>query len=85
MSGDDWNDDDWQDGEDEAAEDLIACPDCGADFYEESEACPECGYWLTEADRVAAWRARSSTGKVLRIGWWLIGLAIVGAAIALLA
>ncbi|MEQ8847939.1 hypothetical protein [Botrimarina sp.] len=83
MNGDDsWGDafDEDPDGDPDA--DLLPCPDCGAAIDADSEACPDCGYWITEADRAEAWRAGSATGRVLRVGWWIIGLAVAGALVA---
>ena len=77
----DWDDPDCDDG-DPGAGDFIDCPECRAEIDSDSEACPRCGYWITEADLDAAWRADSATGRVLRIGWWILGLALVGALIA---
>ena len=78
-------DEDWDEDLDEAYEadgdedpGALRCPDCGADVYADADACPECGYWITDADRSAAWRAGSASGAVRTIGLWMIGVAAAG-------
>jgi len=75
MDDEDWNDDYDEPLDDEAP---LPCPECGADVYADAEACPACGYWITDADRTAAWRAGSATGHVRRIGLWVLGIALLG-------
>ena len=45
TDGWDADDEDWPQ-EDEAAE-LVPCPKCGCDIYEEAEQCPLCGEYIT--------------------------------------
>ena len=71
MSGDDPSDDAWLDGEfddfpDDAPAELLPCPECGADIYEEAEQCPICGSYVTF--RTNVWADRS-------LAWVLVGLA----------
>ncbi len=44
------DDDRWWDAEHEDSEnadaELLACPSCGAEVYEETEQCPQCGEWI---------------------------------------
>lgn len=37
-----WDNDPYDDGEAE----LIPCPECGADIYEEAEQCTVCGWYV---------------------------------------
>ncbi len=72
------SDDDWQDREfpddefdddpanDDSAE-LITCPKCGADVYEEAEQCPACGTYIIH--NTSIWAGRST--------WWIV-LALLG-------
>ncbi len=54
MYSDD-SDDDWYVNDpdaDEALEaDLISCPECSADVYEDSPQCSVCGCWFSSEDR----------------------------------
>ncbi|MEO1497541.1 MAG: zinc ribbon domain-containing protein [Planctomycetota bacterium] len=70
------NDDAYDDfDEDSELEELIVCPECRAELHADAEACPECGYWITEADRSAAWNAGSTTGVIKTIGFVLVAVA----------
>jgi hypothetical protein len=41
-------------GADLPDDDLVfACPECGADVFEDAEQCPECGFYITESTRTA--------------------------------
>lgn len=74
-------DDDWDDDLDDdvdPAEEVIACPDCHAEVYAEADACQSCGYWITDADREAGWATGSASHRIRMIGWWLIGVALIG-------
>ncbi len=31
---------------DDPEDDLVACPSCGNDVYEDAEKCPHCGDWM---------------------------------------
>ncbi|MEN0109722.1 MAG: zinc ribbon domain-containing protein [Planctomycetota bacterium] len=76
-SDDGWPVDDFQD-------EVLACPECGAEIDADAEACPACGYWITDADRERAWRAGSASGRIRVIGLWLLAFAAIGYAAALL-
>jgi hypothetical protein len=55
--------DGWSD-DDEA--ELLACPECGAEIYEEAERCPVCGNYIVHETNV--WAGRPT--------WWIVlGLA----------
>ena len=45
--GDGWDegDEDWPDDDDST--ELVPCPRCGCDIYEEAEQCPVCGEYIT--------------------------------------
>jgi len=77
---DDWNsDDDWggESWEDDPA-DLVACPSCGAEIYEESVQCPICGDYVTRGVRSGSlWEGRP-------IWWIVLGLIGIMAVIAML-
>ncbi len=77
MNDDEDNADDWDDGLDDD-EEVIPCPDCGAELHADAEACYACGYWVTDADREAAWRAGSPSQTIRTIGWWVIGISTIG-------
>ena len=86
-SDDEWSDDldsgnDWHDGDLE--DEVLPCPECGAEVHADAEACPACGYWITDADRDRAWRAGSTTGRIRTIGLWLLAIAAVGYLLAVL-
>ena len=66
-------DDDWP--EDDGESEVVACPNCGADVYEEAEQCPSCGEYIVHGSSL--W-----DGKPL---WWvLLGIAGVIAVIVVL-
>jgi hypothetical protein len=74
-----WSDDDLDEdefpGEDEAEEfdddqaELVECPRCGVDIYEDAEQCPLCGEWITHD--TSAWSGRP---------WWWVVLGVCGIA-----
>ncbi|MHB1037117.1 MAG: zinc-ribbon domain-containing protein [Pirellulales bacterium] len=73
MRDDDWSDDA---DDDEYADDAFdeddttdtrACPQCGAEVYEDAVECPVCGSYITFSTH--AWSGRP--------GWW-IALGIAG-------
>lgn len=68
---DDTYDDDFDD--DESPVDVIACPQCGAEIYEESVSCPHCGEYITDNSHPLSGRP-----------WWWIALGVLGV-VALLA
>ena len=56
---DDW-DDEWEDPElDEADDsaDLVRCPSCGEEIYEDAEQCPYCGDYVTHSTSALAGRS----------------------------
>lgn len=83
--GSDWIDD-WSDSLDERefpddetfpddSADLIPCPECGAEIYDDSEQCPRCGSYLIHQNNT--WSGRPA--------WWVIlGLLGIVAVIAVL-
>ena len=67
---DSWDDDAWDD--DDSVE-LITCPECQAEIYEEAERCPACGWYVVIRNNQLAGRPT----------WWLI-LGILGVTATLL-
>lgn len=69
----------WDDELDDSPEtdEPIACPECDAAVHGEAEACHACGYWITDADRSAAWDAGSATGRIKTAGLWVLGAAFM--------
>ncbi len=64
----DWDDDDFDDDYDDEYDDYdddesetIACPECGAAIYEDSQACPACGEYIYDG---------------YTRGWWSFGGAL---------
>ncbi len=47
---------------------VLPCPNCGADVYEDAEQCPVCGYYITSFNH-RPWSSH---------GWWWIALGAVG-------
>jgi predicted RNA-binding Zn-ribbon protein involved in translation (DUF1610 family) len=71
----DWDDDFDPGSDDDAPAVTVACPDCGAEVYEESERCPSCGEWILRTH--SPWSGHST--------WWVVlGVAGVVATIAVL-
>ena len=66
-----WDEDDvdvqdWEEPDDGVAE-LVVCPSCGRDVYEETQQCPYCGDWIVAG--------RSSKNRL----WVVAGiLALIG-------
>jgi hypothetical protein len=69
MIGDNWEEDEDDFVEEPAEVDLVPCPACGAEIYEDAEQCPKCGQYIVPDTR--AW-----SGKPL---WWML-LGLVGIA-----
>ena len=79
MSPTRWSDDDLDDDEfpddggdfdeDDDDAEVLPCPHCGADVYEDTPQCPVCGQYIT-FDR-SVWSARPL--------WWII-LGLLGVA-----
>lgn len=58
--------DDWPEDADDETQ-VVTCPACGAEVYEDAEQCPVCGEWIT-----------SSTHPFAGRGLWFIGLGLLG-------
>jgi len=71
LGDDEYPDDDAWD--DESAE-LMPCPECGADIYEETQRCPHCGSYITLTSSPLAGRS-----------WWWIALGLLGLLAVILA
>ena len=60
--------------EDEDYSEVLACPACGQDVYEDSEQCPECGQYIDfTASPLSKWP------------WWFVALGALGIACMVLA
>ena len=59
---------------DESDDYTIACPQCGADVYDDVVRCPHCGDYITH-----------DTGPWSDRPWWWIALGLLGALAAILA
>ncbi len=59
-----FDDGDWS-NEDELT-DVVRCPACGADVYEDAEQCPSCGEYIVHDTNI--WNGKS-------VWWILLGLA----------
>ncbi len=59
----DWEDDheDWcdDDADESDKEESASCPECGGTVHSFLDKCPTCGYWLSDADRRAAYPSAS--------------------------
>ena len=78
MDDDEEFDDDFPDSEDDTL-DLIVCPACGEEIYEEAEQCPYCGEYVVGDNRVLAskplWYAALALAGVVAVVVVLSGLA----------
>ena len=63
----DWDEDDIGEQDDEA--EVLPCPHCGADVYEDAPKCPACGHYITFESSL--WSSRP---------WWWILLGLLGIA-----
>ena len=70
---DDGDSDEWDFDDDEVSE-VLPCPNCGAEVYEDALRCPVCGDYITF--RASVWSGRN---------WWWIILGILGIAAVVLA
>jgi len=67
MSPNDWpsepEDDEFYDEppDDESLE-MLPCPECGVEIYEEAEQCPHCGTYVVHESNF--WQGRST--------WWIV-------------
>ncbi|HEX8202018.1 MAG TPA: zinc-ribbon domain-containing protein [Isosphaeraceae bacterium] len=59
-------DDDWTLEDDSDSSDVVPCPECGAEVYEDAEQCPACGQYIILS--TSPWRGRP-------LWWILLGLA----------
>ncbi len=70
---DEWSEDEWSDGDyydDDDSSDVVECPECGADVYEDAEQCPSCGQYIIHSSGSSyLWKDRPA--------WWII-LGILG-------
>ncbi len=60
-------DDDWVEDDDDG-NDLLACPSCGKEVYEETQQCPHCREWIIPVDH-------GDRGK--RIIWAIAAILII--------
>ncbi|HVX10117.1 MAG TPA: hypothetical protein VHC22_02840 [Pirellulales bacterium] len=64
--------DDWEDPEEDSAnddDDLVRCPSCRKEIYEDAEQCPYCGDYVTR-----------STSPLAGRPFWFCALGLVGVA-----
>jgi predicted amidophosphoribosyltransferase len=54
--------DDWEDDEEGDESEVVPCPACGADVYEDAERCPACGEYIVHS--TSPWRDRPR--------WWIV-------------
>lgn len=68
-----WDDDSWDDDNsfDDGEADVIPCPNCGTDVYEESDMCPVCGEFIIPNH--SPWQGRSP----LFVAIGMLGIAAV--------
>lgn len=59
---------DWPD-DDSDESDVVECPKCGTEVYEDAERCPACGEWIEHSTHPFSGRP-----------WWFVGLGLVGVA-----
>jgi hypothetical protein len=60
-------DDLWHDEDDSS--DVVPCPSCGAEVYEDAEQCPSCGDYIVHSR--SAWHGKP---------WWWVLLGLAGIA-----
>ena len=68
-----WSDVDLEEEED-PLNDLVSCPQCGAEIYEDTPQCPFCGDYVVQTS--SGWSGRPS--------WWIL-LGLLGALATVLA
>jgi predicted amidophosphoribosyltransferase len=64
---DDYQDDDYDDVIDDSCSELVTCPECGDDIYEDAEQCPLCGTYIVHQH--SPWAKRPL--------WW-VALGLLG-------
>jgi ribosomal protein S27E len=69
---DDWEDDDPDEMDDDASE-LVRCPSCGEEIFEDAERCPYCGDYVTHSTSALAGRP-----------FWFCALGLLGTAAAII-
>ena len=66
-----WDDDADEDYFDASLDDdeteIVCCPECGSDVYEDAEQCPHCGQYIVHHHAGYAWRGRP-------LWWTALGL-----------
>jgi hypothetical protein len=69
MPSRDWDNDDEDDFPDDDSDvsELVRCPACGAEVYEDAEQCPACGEWITISTHPLAGRSL-----------WFIAIGVLG-------
>lgn len=74
-SGDELDDHEYpdEDYDDDDLPDTVACPECGAEIYEDAVRCPACGQYVTPGAG-SLWAGRS-------LWWILLGLAGIAAVV----
>lgn len=72
------------DDDDSDQDEVVECPECGAEVFVIADRCPKCGHWFLQEDR-RAMRERAESGEVgrqLRIIKWgavvLLSLFVLG-------
>jgi predicted RNA-binding Zn-ribbon protein involved in translation (DUF1610 family) len=62
------DDDDWigEDSDDDGA-DVVPCPSCGVELYDDAEQCPNCGEYVVHRSNV--WHGKP---------WWWVILGLAG-------
>ena len=83
LSQDGWYDDSdeescWEDAEtadpDDQIEEVVPCPHCGLDVFEDAEQCPHCGDYVVH--RSSSWDGKPT--------WWIM-IGLLGVLAALVA
>lgn len=76
MSSRDWDDDSDDDSPDDESDvaDVLRCPACGAEVYEDAEQCSACGEWITFSTHPFAGRSL-----------WFIAIGVLGIAVTIAA
>jgi len=53
--------------DDDDSSEVVPCPECGADVYEDAEQCPTCGQYIVHS--TSPWRGKP---------WWWVVLGLAG-------
>ena len=62
FQDDDFQDDDYDDVIDDSTSEVVVCPECGDDVYEDAEQCPLCGAYIVH--QYSPWSKRPL--------WWVV-------------